>query len=126
VLSGVEGARVSSARISHDRAHLELDTGRGRARIRCASDRPHRERVQVRGEGGRRLATIGSGGPVAALTSRLPGRAHPLVQSLRDQLGAFASAIRGGSPGLLASAADGARVMRVIDEARRVAAASPA
>jgi predicted dehydrogenase len=126
MLSGVDGAQVSAARISHDRAQLDLDTGRGRARIRCASDRPHRERVRARGEGGRRLAASGTGGPVAALTSRLPGRAHPLVQSLRDQLGAFAEAIRGGSPGLLASAADGARVMRVIDEARRVAAATPA
>jgi predicted dehydrogenase len=126
LLTRVGEVRVSAARVSRDRARLDLDTGRGLARIRCASDRPHRERVRVRGPGGRRLAAAGSGGPVAALTSRLPGRGHPLVRSLRDQLGAFADAVRGGSPGLLASAADGARVMRVIDEARRVAAASPA
>ena len=59
---------------------------------------------------------------MAAITSRLPGRAHPLVESLRDQLAPFAYAIRGAGPGLLASAEDGARVMRVIDEARLVAA----
>ena len=69
---------------------------------------------------------IGAGGPVAALTSRLPGRAHPLVESLRDQLAAFARAVRGGSPGLLASAADGARVMRLIDEARTMGQRRPA
>jgi predicted dehydrogenase len=126
VLSRAEAARVVAARLSSSRAELELETARGRARIRCANDRPHRERVSARGEGGRRLASIGTGGPVAALTSRLPGRAHPLVESLRDQLRAFARAARGESPGLLASADDGARVMRLIDEARRVAGPRPA
>ncbi len=126
VLSRADGARVTTARISRARAELELETSRGRARIRCSNDRPHRERVSARGEGGRRLATISTGGPVAALTSRLPGRAHPLVESLCDQLAAFARAVRGGSPGLLASAEDGARVMRLIDDARTMGQARPA
>ncbi len=122
VLGGSPSARVRSAKLAPEQAELELELERGRARIRCATNRPHRELVAVRDPSGRRLARSTAGGPLAMVSGRLPGRVHPLVGSLRRQVAAFASAARGGDPGSLASAADGVRVMRVIDEARRVAA----
>jgi predicted dehydrogenase len=122
LLSGSATARVRSAELSPERAKIELETERGLASIRCATDRPHRELVEARGAGGGLLARSAAGGPWAAIAGRLPGRSHPLVGSLRDQLAAFAKAAAGGAAATLASAADGVRVMRVIEESRRVAA----
>jgi hypothetical protein len=68
------------------------------------------------------MATSSEGGPIALVTTRLPGREHPLVASLRSQLEAFAGTVRGEERGLLADATDGVRTMRVIDAAREVAA----
>ena len=102
-------------------AEIELETGRGSARISCASDRAHRERVLVRARG-RRVVASAEGGAAALLTSRLPWREHPLVASLRAQLVAFVAATRGEDPGLLATAADGVATMRVIDAVREHAA----
>jgi hypothetical protein len=48
----------------------------------------------------------------------LPG-VHPLVRSLTAQLEAFGRALRGGDPGPLATAGEGAAVMCVLDAARR-------
>jgi predicted dehydrogenase len=110
--------RVTSATLDQSRAELELELDRGRATIRCATDRPHRELVSVRDASGRAVGRSAAGGPVAAITGRLPGREHPLVGSLRAQLTAFVRAVRANDPGLLATAADGARVMDVIDRAR--------
>ena len=121
-LTGSLSARVRSATLGDNRAELELQTERGTAVIRCATDRSHRELVVVRDAGGRTLARSAAGGPLGLLTGRIPGREHPLVGSLRAQLERFAAAVRGGDPGDLATAVDGARVMAVIDEARRVAA----
>ena len=56
------------------------------------------------------------------LASRLPGAEHPLTASLRAQLAGFLAAVRGENGQAPASAEDGARVMRVIDHARRLAA----
>jgi predicted dehydrogenase len=120
-LTGAEEARVRSAHLSADEAELELELERGTARISCATNRAHRERVEVRANG-RTVATSSEGGPLALFTTRLPGRVHPLVESLRAQVEAFARAVRGDDPGPLANAADGARTMRVIDAAREVAA----
>jgi predicted dehydrogenase len=53
-------------------------------------------------------------GALARLT-----REHPLVRSLRLQLEAYARVLRGSEPGALATAAEGAAVMRVLDAARR-------
>jgi len=121
LLSGSPEAGVRAARLGHERAEIELETGRGIAHISCASDRAHRERVIVRAED-RRVAVSADGGPLGLITSRLPGREHPLVRSLRAQLEAFAAAVRGGDPGLLATAEDGVRTMRVIAMARELAA----
>ncbi len=121
LLSGTGEAGIRSVHLEHDRAELELETGRGSVRISCACDRPHHERVVVRARG-RRVVASSEGGPAALITSRLPWREHPLVASLRAQLAAFAAATRGQDPGLLASAADGVRTMRVIEAVREHAA----
>jgi predicted dehydrogenase len=121
-LTGSDRARVRSARLSPARVELVLETERGPATIRCATDRAHREDVSVRDRSGELVARSVSGGPMAALAGRIGGREHPLVGSLRAQLAAFAAAARGGSPGPLATAVEGATVMRLIDEARQVGA----
>lgn len=121
-LTGSHSARVRSATLTENRAELELETDRGTATIRCATDRSHRELVVVRDAAGRTVARSAAGGPLALLTGRIPGREHPLVGSLHAQLARFAAAVRGGDPGDLATAEDGARVMAVIDEARLIAA----
>jgi predicted dehydrogenase len=110
-------ATVRSARLTPERVELELDTGRGPARIRCATDRRHRERVVARRPGGARIAASRTGGRLRAAVTRIPTVAHPLTASLRAQLAAFAAAARGGDGGLLASAEDGVRAMRVIEAA---------
>ena len=109
--------RVRSATFAASRAEISLESERGRAMLRCASDRAHRERVIIRDRQGRTLARGRAGGPLAAIGGWIAGRDHPLVGSLRDQVAAFASVARGDRPAELASAADGARVMAVIDEA---------
>jgi predicted dehydrogenase len=121
LLTGAAEADVVEARLDQERARIELETERGRVRIRCATDRAHRERIAVR-VGGRTVATSSEGGAVGLVTSRLPGSEHPLVASLRAQLAAFAGSVRGEDRGLLADAEDGVRTMRVIDAARAVAA----
>jgi predicted dehydrogenase len=123
LLTGFGPARVRAASLSASRADLALETARGPAAIRCATDRPHHEAVAVRAIGGA-AARSRAGGPLAAITGRLPGRAHPLVASLRGQLEAFARAVRGGDPGALATAAQGAVAMELIDDARRLGAGS--
>ncbi len=119
-LSGGAPAEVRSARAEPERAEIELETARGPALIRCASDRPHLERV-VASWPGRRAASV-TGGLVRGTVGRLTGRPHPLVGSLSRQLDAFAAAARGGDPGPLASAGEGAATMAVIDAARALAA----
>jgi predicted dehydrogenase len=116
LLTGSDHARVRVAGCEHERAALEIETGRGIARISCATDLPHRERIVVR-SGGRTVASSREGGPIAALTTRLPWREPPLVASLRAQLEAFARVVAGGDGGLLATAADGVATMRVIEAA---------
>ena len=121
LLSGSPEAGLRSVQLEHERAEIELETGRGTARISCASDRSHRERVAVRARG-RRVAASAEGGLRAAITGRLPGREHPLVASLRAELRAFVASSRGGDPGLLATADDGVKTMRIIDSLRSHAA----
>jgi len=116
MLGGGPG-EVRGARIGPERAELELETGRGPARIRCATDRSYRERVAVRTRG-RDPVVWSRGGLRDNLAARLRRDRHPLVGSLARQLAAFASAVRGADPGPLASAEDGVRTMAVIEAAR--------
>ena len=117
LLTRAPTATVRSAMLTPERAELELDTDRGRARIRCATDRAHRELVVVRRPGGARIAATRAGGFLRGAMTRLPAVAHPLIASLRAQLSAFAAAARGADGGLLATAEDGVRAMRVIEAA---------
>jgi len=106
------------ANATRDRAGIVLATTRAEVRIECASNRPHHELVEIRGADGRLAGRAVSAGRARGALARLTG-AHPLVRSLRLQLEAYARALRGAEAGPLASAAEGAAVMRVLDAARR-------
>jgi predicted dehydrogenase len=108
--------RASSTR---ERAGLVLATTRAEVKIECATNRPHHELVEVRRAAGRRVARAERGGRLSGVLGRLTPRAHPLVRSLTLQLEAYGRALRGEDPGPLATAGEGAAVMRVLDAARR-------
>ena len=121
-LTGSAPLAVRAAALDRERAGLVLEMRRARARISCATDLPHRERVVVRDRGGCVLARSAHG----ALRTRadlLQGRGHPLVRSLAAELTAFERELRSGGQAEtpLAKAADGVRVMRVIEAARKSA-----
>lgn len=132
-LSGADPIAVRRARVDPERAELELELSRGRARIGCATDRGHRERVEVRDRSGKLVARSTWGGMKSRLAGAL-GRPDPLALSLQRQLEALRDAAstdpafalsgplspKGRTP--LASAADGATAMAVVEAARRSAA----
>lgn len=120
-LTGAAPIAVRAARAEPERAELELELGRARARIRCATDRPYVERVEVRNRTGRLIA-LSRLGRLSAAGQRLRGGEGPLVLSLRRQLEAFAARVRGGDPGELAGAGAGVATMSVVEAARRSAA----
>ncbi len=107
------------ATATRDRAGLVLATARAKVQIECATDRQHRELVEIRRAGGGLVGRAASAGKLAGALARLRPSAHPLVRSLALQLEAYARALRGEDPGPLATAAEGAAVMRVMDAARR-------
>jgi myo-inositol 2-dehydrogenase/D-chiro-inositol 1-dehydrogenase len=107
------------AHCTDERAGLVLGTTRGEVKIECATNRPHHELVEIRRAGGRRIGRAERGGRVSGVLGRVTPRAHPLVRSLTLQLEAYARALRGGDAGPLATAGEGAAVMRVLDAARR-------
>ena len=107
------------ANVTHDRAGLVLATTRAEVRIECATDRPHHELVEIRRAGGRLVGRTTTPGRARGALARLTPGAHPLVRSLQLQLEAYGRALRGGDPGPLATAGEGAAVMRVLDAARR-------
>jgi predicted dehydrogenase len=107
------------ARADRERAGIELATARARVRIECATNRPHRELVEVRDSAGHRVARVVRGGRRRALFTRLRPGGHPLVRSLTRQLEAYGRALRGGDSGPLATAVEGAATMCVLDAARR-------
>jgi predicted dehydrogenase len=107
------------AQATRDRAGIELATTRARVRIECATDRAPHELVDVRHAGGRRLARSERGGRARGVTARVRPGAQPVVRSLTAQLEAFGRALRGGDPGPLATAGEGAAVMCVLDAAQR-------
>lgn len=120
-LTGSSPIAVRHARIEPERASLELELGRARAQIRCATDRGYAEAVAVRDRSGRQVAAARTSRARARLR-RLRGGGDPLVESLRRQLGRFAAAACGGDAGELADAEAGLTAMRVVEAARRSAA----
>ncbi|MBW3653968.1 MAG: Gfo/Idh/MocA family oxidoreductase [Actinobacteria bacterium] len=104
---------------TRERAGLVLATSRAEIQIECATDRPHHELVEIRSAGGRLAGRAVSAGRARGALARLTPGAHPLVRSLTQQLEAYARALCGADPGPLATAAEGAAVMRVLDAARR-------
>jgi predicted dehydrogenase len=122
-LSGAAPIAVRHARIAPERASLDLELGRGRARIACATDRGHREVAAVRDRSGKLLARSSWGG-LRTRVEGLLGRPDPLVLSLRRQLEALGPdlpAYRGPGP-TVGTACDGAAAMAVVEAARRSAA----
>lgn len=114
---------VSRAALRDRQASFELELTTGRARLHCATNRPHREQVTVHADG-RVLADQRRGGVVAGLLDRLtPGGEHPLVASLTRQLEAYAAALAGRPAPDLGTAADGVAVMAALDAVRGSAAA---
>jgi myo-inositol 2-dehydrogenase/D-chiro-inositol 1-dehydrogenase len=107
------------AHAARARAGIELATTGARVRIECATDRPHHELVEILDSGGRRVARAECGGRARGVAARVLPGVHPLVRSLTAQLEAFGCALRGQDPGPLATAAEGAAVMCVLDAARR-------
>ncbi|MGH4005955.1 MAG: Gfo/Idh/MocA family protein, partial [Pseudonocardiaceae bacterium] len=115
---------IRRAAVSPERAEFDLALGAARARIRCATNRPHREHVEVRHRWGDVVGRHHHGGLLAAVRGRLTTRPgpHPLVASLTTQLEAFARAVRGAPEPTLGRAADGRAVMATIDAVRACAA----
>lgn len=128
-LSGAAPVAVRRAEISHERAQFELELSRGRTRIRCATDSRHREVVTVRDRAGKLLARSVHGG-IRGRFAALRGEPHPLVLSLGRQLEAAQAVgvslmepphllLQQGHPHRpLATAADGATAMAIVEAAR--------
>jgi len=118
---------VRGAEVEHERADLELELARGRARISCATDRSHREAIRVTDRSGRALARSHWGG-IGGRLAGLIGRPDPLVVSLQRQLEAVGVSlmdpphfVQQGYPHRLATAADGVAALAVVEAARRSA-----
>jgi predicted dehydrogenase len=120
--SKVCSVRVQSLGERH--AEFELGLRGGQAVVACSTNRPYRERIEIRDtHDGRLLASYRRGGIVSGIMARLrPNSVNPLVSSLTLELEAFARAVRGGPSGCLASAADGLAVMSTIEAVRCSAA----
>jgi predicted dehydrogenase len=103
---------------TRDRCILELELGRARASIACATDRPYREVVEVRGPNGRLVARRIKGGLPHAALGLLRPSSDQLGDSLVGQLEAFCASVEGGNESQLASAAEGIAIMDAIDAAR--------
>ncbi|HEU5104860.1 MAG TPA: Gfo/Idh/MocA family oxidoreductase [Solirubrobacterales bacterium] len=110
-LLGSAPIAVRRAELEHERASLELELARGRARINCATDRSHREVVSVRDRSGRLLGSTHWGGLRTRIAGVL-GKPDPLVLSLQRQLEAIPE---------VATAQDGATAMAVVEAAKRSA-----
>jgi len=128
---------VRHAEVEHERAFLQLELARGRARISCATNRSHREVIRVADRSGRTLGRA-HWGRIQARLGGLLGNPDPLVLSLQRQLQALrAQAPEPDQPlpaevevggvrrtpraSSLATAADGIAAMAVVEAARRSA-----
>ena len=118
-LTGADVARLRARESRHGASiELELEEGRGTARIDMRTNRPYREVAEVRSDG----AVVGrhaAGGALQGVLARL-GRApeSPLVPSLTRQLDAFAASVRGESGQDVGTARDGLAAMAAVDAAR--------
>jgi predicted dehydrogenase len=128
-LGGSAPIAVRGAKVEPQRASFELELGRGRARIECATDRPHREAVSVRDRSGRQLVSWSWGGLRRRLGG-ITGKPAPLTSSIQRQLEEAAGAplteqqmgrLRQGRTSRLATAKDGVVAMAVVEAARRSA-----
>jgi predicted dehydrogenase len=137
-LSEAAPIAVRRAEVTPERATLELELTRARARISCATDRSHREEVNVRDRSGKLLGRSAWGG-MRSRIGRVLGGPDPLILSLQRQLEALrdlapqlhhplpllgigGGAVGGRRGGLqLPSAADGIAAMAVVEAARRSA-----
>jgi predicted dehydrogenase len=121
-LTGADVTEVRRAVVGHERAEFDLVLGAARARIRCATDRPHHERIEVRHRNGGLVGRLVRGGLINAVRGHLgPRGPHPLVASLTAQLEAFARAARGDTDPTLGRAEDGVAVMAVLEAVRTAA-----
>jgi predicted dehydrogenase len=115
---GEAEVEVIESELAPSAARFTIACGRWRSRVELAVDRPHRERYLVCDDSGQTLVESREGGLRDALRARLRPAEHPLLRSIREQLVAFAAAAAGEEAPLLATAADGERVMRVVDRVR--------
>jgi predicted dehydrogenase len=123
-LTRSDALRVRAHRLTWQQAIFEIEFGRHRATVGCASHRVAAERVEARDAQRRVVARYRRGGLARAILDRLhPPAESPLVTTLARQLEAFGRAVRGGDGAPLATASDGLAVMRVLDAVRRSAAA---
>jgi predicted dehydrogenase len=132
-LSGAAPVAVRRAEVDHEQAQFELELSRGRARINCSTDSRHREIVAVRDRSGKLLGRNRQGG-VGGRFAALRGAPDILTLSLSRQLEALRDASatdpafvlsrsladKGRTP--LATAADGATAMAVVEAVRHSAA----
>lgn len=122
-ITGAEVTAVEEAVLTHEHAEFRLRLGAAEARLRCATDRPHREEFTAHTRGGDRLGRVRHGGLAAAVIGRLlPGRPNPLVATLTAQLEAYGRTIRGVPETVLGTASDGVAVMRAVEAVRACAA----
>jgi predicted dehydrogenase len=119
-LAGAAPLCVRGAEVADERASFELELGRARARIACATDRRHLERVEVADRAGRTVARSRIGG-VRGRFAALRGAPDPLVLSLGRQLQALARSLETKKAPVLARAGDGVLVLGVVEAARRSA-----
>ncbi len=101
-----------AARVEDNAASIRLElNGGGSALLGVAAGRRHREQFDVRTDRGR--ARYRAGGFVRSLRAK-----NPLIPSLTRQLESFARAARGYEEPVLATAAQGFAVMRILDAVR--------
>jgi myo-inositol 2-dehydrogenase/D-chiro-inositol 1-dehydrogenase len=120
-LTGAAPIAVRRAELGQERASLELELGRARARIACATDRAYAERIEVADRAGRTVAASRTG-RLRARLARLRDGEDQLVASLRRQLECFAATIHGEEADGLADADAAVVAMSVVEAARRSAA----
>jgi predicted dehydrogenase len=128
-LSGAAPIAVRRAEIEPERAELEIELARGRARVSCATNRSHREVISIRDRAGKLVARSAWGGLRTRLASAM-GRPDPLTLSLQRQLEAVGVSLmepphlllqQGHPDSPLATAQAGAIAMSVVESARRSA-----